>query len=434
MFYHHTNTIMSILPGSPADALGIIKGSKVLSINNYPITDALDLQFQVVSNNSEIIVESPDRAIVRYKVELNDDEDLGIQLEPIQIARCTNRCVFCFVDQMPKNLRRRVYFKDEDYRLSFLEGNYVTLTNVTDHDINRIVTQGLSPLYVSVHATDPVIRNRLLGRKRTPDIMSIMSRLAEHGIELHAQIVLVPGVNDGAILEQSIRDLVTLRPSMTSIAVIPVGLTKHRAALYPITPPTPAWAIEILDLVNLSQRKNQERYGEPVVYAADELYLQAGQEIPPAEHYGDFPQWANGVGMIAKFIAEFRRELTYWRRRARWLQSVTVITGAAAAPTLDRVAADLRQATPCKPTVLPVDNKFFGSSVTVVGLLTGRDILDVLLRHHTKGRVIIPDNTLNFNGSLMLDDLSPDDLVRDSGCEIVFCANAAKGLLRGCRA
>ncbi len=330
---------------------------------------------------------------------------MGVDFEELKCKSCGNHCVFCFVDQNPPSVRETLLFKDEDYRYSFMYGNYVTLTNTSQRDLERIVEQRLSPLYISVHAMDDNVRRRMLGLRGRGRLREKLNFLAENGIEMHAQIVLVPGWNDGAILEHSISELLKLYPAVQTVAIVPVGLTGHRQGLPELQPVQPEDARGLVNWRRLIAMSNKAKYGTHFIYLADELYLLAGEPFPPAEDYDDYAQIENGVGMTRQFLDDLEREIPDWpdsipETRMAW------VTGELAAPILEKyLLPPLNAISGMTAEVLPVKNNFFGGHVTVSGLLTGQDIA-AALQGSNYDVAVLPPNCLNYD-DLFLDDWTP---------------------------
>ncbi|MCK5119051.1 MAG: DUF512 domain-containing protein [Candidatus Latescibacteria bacterium] len=408
--------IIGVQTGSPAEQLGIRVGDSLERINGHPARDVLDVWFRM-ADESAILELRRDGEVFEVRIEEAEDRDLGLGFEEMTIRRCGNRCVFCFVDQLPPGMRPALYVKDEDVRLSFLHGGYVTLSDVSGEDIERIVEQRLSPLYISVHATDPQVRKRLLGRRGGVEVLATMQRLAAARIWMHTQIVLCPGINDGPELERTVRGLSDLFPHVRSIAVVPVGLTRHRDGLAPLKPVGRAEARRCIEQVTEWQEALLNRFGERLVYAADECYLAAGLEIPSAEDYEDFPQIENGVGMVRQFLDAFVAEEKRLPKGLKERLSLTLVTGRSAEGFLRRIVARLEQMRGLSVRVVAVKNRFFGESITVSGLLTGQDILVALERETVGDAVLLPPNCVNEDG-LLLDDQTPEEMGQALGVPV----------------
>ena len=417
-----TGAIVSeVEPESLAQELGIQAGDEIITINRRRLRDYLDYKYQIADPSISLSIKKADGRRQTLRVEKDPDQDLGIRFRSDVFDRvkvCNNKCLFCFMDQMPRGLRKSLFLKDDDYRLSFLHGNYLTLTNLTPADIRRIVQLKLSPLYVSVHTTDPELRRRMLGNPKAPDVLRRMKGMIEKGIVFHAQIVVCPGINDGdhhdgQHLERSVRDLANLYPGVKSLAVVPVGLTKHRARLLKLRPVTRKMAREIIAQAHDWQKQFRHRLGSRFVFLADEFYLLTGDEFPSPREYEDFPQLENGVGMARLFLDEVKRlRLPDKLPDCR----VTLVTGVAAQSLVSRLAEKLKQAG-IRTQVMAVPNRFFGSQVTVSGLLVGTDLLKSLSGQDLGDLVIVPRNALK-DGKIFLDDLTIEDLGQKLGIQV----------------
>ncbi len=424
--------VLSVQPGGLAERAGLRPGDRLLRINGAPLRDLVD--FHVLAGEERLGIDLQ-RGCQTHSVALAREwgRDLGLECEPpapAEISTCANKCVFCFIHQLPKGLRKSLYVKDDDYRLSFLHGNYITLTDLPDEEIRRIVDQHLSPLYISVHATDPRLRHFLLGSPRTMrgDLMERMRRLAEAGIRMHAQIVLCPGLNDGPHLERSVRELAALHPAVATVAVVPVGLTRHREGLYPLESVTPEAARALLAAIHDWQAGHRRRLGTRLVFAADEVYLLAGEPIPPAAAYEGFPVIEDGVGLVRRFEDAFLRTL---RRRpvpGPAVRAATVVTGELFAPVLRRLLGPVAAIRPAVE-VVSVRNDFFGPAISVAGLLTGEDIARTLAGRAFGDVVLVPDVALQETRGVFLDDASPGDLAKHLGVPVEAPPATAEGLL-----
>jgi len=391
--------IAEVHSGSIAAELGLWPGDVLLSVNGHVLRDVIDYRFYGAEEELDLVVERGGERIV-YQAERGYDQELGLEFaEPTfdGLRRCNNHCEFCFLNGMPLGMRRSLYVKDDDYRYSFLFGNYITLTNVTEGDWDRLAEQRLSPLYVSVHATDLTLRRRILGNPAAPDVVEQLKRLGSLHIQVHAQIVLIPGLNEGQHLARTVADLAALHPTVQSIAVVPVGLTRYHRGPFRVYRPEEAGSI----LIQISdwQREYRRQHGLNLVYASDEWYLLAGLDVPPAEEYDGFPQLENGVGLTRVFLAEI---LDIRDCRSR-VGKVTLVCGTLIAPVLERKAAELSQVV---VEVVPVENRFFGPTVTVSGLLTGRDVVEVLQGRALGEVVFLPRAMFDASGELTLDDMT----------------------------
>ncbi len=403
--------IATVRPDSIADRLGLVAGDRLLSVDGRSPEDLIDLSFAVSDSRFTLIIEKAAGGRETYHVKKRRHDDLGIEFESAvfdQVRCCANRCIFCFVDQMPAGMRQSLYVKDDDYRLSFLYGNFVTLTNIVPRDLERIKRLHLSPLYVSVHATDGEVRARMLNNPRAGQIMEQLRELIGCGVELHAQIVLCPEINDGAVLEKSFRELYSLAPSILSMAIVPVGLTRHRQECHPLAGFTADGAAAVIAQVGQWQEVCRQETGESFVYLADEFYLAAGRSIPAYELYDDFPQLENGVGLVRSFLSEWENtQLTVSYEQP---QTIKVVCGVSAAKILGPLLAAWQQPN-LTVRLLPVENRFFGPQITVTGLLTGQDILAALQADAEPGDgVIIPGIALRKGENIFLDNMTLEEL------------------------
>lgn len=395
--------IVAIQPDSVGLELELEPGDQILSINGKPVRDLLDYHLYIADENVLLEVCKADGTLWDLEFEKDAEDHLGLEFEHPQPNQCGNNCVFCFVHQLPRGLRRSLYIKDEDFRFSFMYGAYVTLTNIGEEEIERILDQHLSPLYVSVHATDEAVRGKLIGRQDILPILPLLQRLVAGGIQLHTQIVVCPEINDGACLERTIDDLAALRPGLLSLAIVPVGLTGHRRRLPQLRPFTQPEAAAVLALLHQRQQCYLAETDQRFVFAADELYLQGQVEFPPLEDYEEFPQLENGVGMIPLFRGEAEAVLEEAGPLA--LGAVSLITGVSAFDELDRFLRQLSLKTSVPLELHGIHNDFFGGQVTVTGLLTGTDILAQLQGRDLGGALLIPDVVLREGEDVFLDEI-----------------------------
>jgi putative radical SAM enzyme (TIGR03279 family) len=412
--------VLSVDTGSLAERIGLKAGDEIHELNGKPLLDVVDFQFNAANIGRRTTIQTQDRKITFVRREW---ESFGLEFEPIEPMVCKNQCVFCFVHQNPKNVRRSLHIKDEDYRLSFLFGNYLTLTNVHEDEMQRIIEQRLSPLYISVHATEPELRAALLGNAEYDGLMEKIERLTRAGIQLHCQVVLCPDLNDGAHLERTIEDLVRFHPQVASLAIVPVGLTDHRNNLPVLRPFDPDYARELIAHITPAQRKLKRKIGTPFAYLGDEIYIMAGAEIPPTSHYSDFPQIENGVGMVRTFLTQFAAALrTKPTGRARG----TVCTGKIFHPYLkgcvDRLDMDLK--------TVAVESKFWGSGIGVAGLLTGSDFIAALKGRVYGDFVVLPSESMVGDDYLFLDDLTIKDVERELEVEVIPSGYDARDFVR----
>ncbi len=395
--------VQAVEKNSLGDEKGIRVGDRLLEINGHAVRDCIDVQFYSADATFDCIFQR-DQQTIEIRFQRKEDRCLGLDFAPMHFRGCGNKCVFCFVDQNPAGLRSSLYFKDEDYRLSFLHGNYVTLTGVTREDLDRITEQRLSPLYISVHAVNYKVRKRLLGLKHNDRLMEKIRFLVDHGIELHGQIVLCPGWNDGEILRETLMELSLLFPNFRSVALVPVGLTCHRKGRESLQGYTSASAKNLIDSMTGVQYTFIKEFREPFIYLADEFYLLADRMLPEYSHYGDFWQMENGVGMTRLFIDNFQTLYKEMEMKLRRSAKIAIVTGVLAEPVLARhVIPKLRKINKLHVDLIPVHNRFFGESVTVTGLLTAGDILESLRDISDEIVVFLPSNCLNTD-ALFLDD------------------------------
>jgi len=392
-------------------------GDEVVAINGRPVKDIIDYEFLVSDEEIEMEVRRGQQTIL-FDIEKDIDDRLGLTFEPLKIRFCGNDCIFCFVDQNPKGMRPTLYFRDEDFRLSFLFGHFVTLTNLSRRDIDRIISQRLSPLFVSVHATDPQVRKFLFGIRRDDRLFEKLDRLVSNGIEIHAQIVLCPGINDGEVLRRTLADLARYRPQMRSVAIVPVGLTRHRQGLTRIEPVTPEYARRFLTEVDEYDAPYRLPGGEHFVYAADEWFLLAGVDLPPSARYDDFCQIENGVGMTRYLLDDFQVQKRRFPKRLPEPRKATLVSAVLAGPLIRRhVLPALNRVENFEARLHIIRNDFYGPSIRVTGLLTARDIFHQLRDQELGDVVYLPPNCINDDG-VFLDDWSVDDLARRLGVEV----------------
>jgi len=392
--------VSRIEQNSIADALGIQPGAQLLTVNGRPLADFLDWEF--LTADEELVIEGrqPDGEQVIYELERLDGEPLGISLEPPTVRRCANRCEFCFIEGLPPGLRKPLYIRDDDYRLSFAYGNFATLSNVKERDIARILEYRLSPLYVSVHATNHEARKVLLNNTRVPDIKAQLSRLAEGGIQFHCQMVIVPGLNDETVLEESLTDLWNMGNAVTSAAVVPVGLTQF-SHLYTGKGMDRDTARTILDRVERWGERAMRERGETWVFGSDELYMLAQRELPGPAHYGEFAQIENGVGAVTSLRMRLANGLDRVARRDG--QRIGVVTGLAMAALMPPLLERLGEVSGAEFELIIAENSLFGPTITTAGLLVGKDILGALANRRDLDIALIPAETINEDG-VFLDD------------------------------
>ena len=415
--------ITGVLPHSRAARAGIHVGDILISINGRDINDVLDYRFHLADEKVELLLHRG-AELVTVNIKKGEYDDIGLEFAtPLMDKkhRCENGCIFCFIDQNPKGMRDTIYFKDDDSRLSFLHGNYITLTNLSDADIDRIIEMHISPVNVSVHTTNPDLRVKMMKNKHAGEVLAYLRRLADAGITLRGQIVLCKGLNDGDELERTMRDLSVYYPAMDSVSVVPAGLTGHREKLYPLTPFSPDECAAVIKQVDSFNETLPER----MFFASDEFYVKSGTPLPDDDYYGEYTQIENGVGMLTSFETEFDSLLrTYDATDGIEPREISVATGEAAYGMIDSLCRKVSEKFPqIKIHVYPVKNTFFGGEVTVTGLLTGRDILTAL-KDKPLGEVLyLSRTTLRSEGDLFLDGMTPDELSQSLGVKICFVEN-----------
>ncbi|MHB0857844.1 MAG: DUF512 domain-containing protein [Anaerolineae bacterium] len=410
--------IAFVEPGSIGEEVGLEPGDLLLSINGHTLRDAIDYRYYGAEERVVLVVE---RDGERHEIDIERayDEDLGLEFtEPVfdGMRMCQNKCPFCFVRQMPRGMRRTLYLRDDDYRYSFLQGSFITLTNLDDDDWQRIRAQHLSPLYVSVHATDTEVRRKVLGNPRAPDIMEQLRLLGSWGIAVHAQIVVWPGVNDGAVLQRSVEELTGLWPTVRTLAVVPVGITRFHDCDVRLVQPDEAAAL--LDLLAVIGEEPRRRFGVTWLYPSDELYLLADRPVPEARFYDDDAQRENGVGLVRVLRDDWR--VTQRRKPpvARGVRRITLVCGTLIAPLMRSLAAEFGAWASLDAQVIALENRLFGETVTVSGLLGGGELLETLRGRDLGQRVFVPRAMFDAAGRLTLDDLTLDDLERELGVPV----------------
>lgn len=407
---------------SPAAKAGLQVGETLLQIDSNEIEDVLDYRFYMTAERLTLLIQSPDGEKRRVRIRKGEYEDLGLDFETYLMDEqrsCRNKCVFCFIDQMPPGMRETLYFKDDDARMSFLYGNYITLTNLSEHDIERTIRMKISPINISVHTTNPELRCRMMNNRFAGKALDIMQRLANAGIAMNAQLVLCPGLNDGEELKRSLRDLLKLAPTLKTISCVPVGLTKYRDNLYPLRPYTKDEAAATIDLIDSFGDQALEAFGDRICYASDEFYLLAGRKLPAPAFYGDFNQLENGVGMLTLQRQQFEMALEDFEPDDK-PRSLSIVTGLAAAPQIKELVSLAEKRWPgLHCTVYPVVNDFFGHNITVAGLITGRDMIAQLKGKDLGERLLFPDVMLRFHTDVFLDDITQSQIEDELGVPMV---------------
>ena len=409
----HEHRIKEIEAGSIADELGLEPGDRLLAINDNEIEDVFDYHYYVNDEELVLLVEKPDGEQWELEIEKDYEEDLGIVFEQElmdEYRSCRNKCMFCFIDQMPEGMRDTLYFKDDDSRLSFLQGNYITLTNMSDHDIERIVRYHLEPINISFHTTNPELRCRMLHNRFAGEALKKVKTLYEGRIQMNGQIVLCKGINDGEELERSIRDMAEYLPYLQSVSVVPVGLTKYREGLEPLESFAREDAREVLDMIHRWQEKLYEKWGLHFIHAGDEWYILAGEEVPEEERYDGYLQLENGVGMLRLLENEFEEAYALLQGDSM-TRSVSVATGLLAAPYIQKFADRLKEKYPNTDIrVWPIKNEFFGEKITVSGLITGQDLVKQLKGQDLGERLLLPCNMFRSQEEVFLDDMTLSEL------------------------
>ena len=426
--------IRTVDSGSPAHRAGVCAGETLTHINGHRIVDVLDYKFYSYDPRLELTLREPDGAERTVRVKKQEGEDLGLEFETYLMDRarsCANNCIFCFVDQMPPGMRPSLYFKDDDARLSFLMGNYLTLTNLSPREVQRIIDLRISPINVSVHTTDPELRREMLKSPRAAEGIAIMRRFAQNRITMNCQIVSCPGINDGPALDRTLADLAEMHPSVNSVSVVPVGVTKFRDGLYPLRPYTREEAAALVDQVEAFAQRHLEEKGTRLVWCSDEFYLLAGRALPEEDYFEAFTQLDNGVGMLRLLMSEFGRALELMEEdEMAGATPFSMATGVSAAPFLEKLVKQAgEKCGKIQAEVYPVVNHFFGETITVAGLVTGGDLIDQLRGKELGERLLIPASMLRAGERVFLDDVTLDDVERELGVPVIPVAQDGYELL-----
>ncbi len=421
--------ITSVADNSIADELRLQPGDVLLQINGQEISDILDYQYLIADEYLQVLVRKYNEEHWLIEIEKDYDENLGLAFQDDgwgPTRQCANKCIFCFVDQMPGQMRPTLYIKDDDYRLSFAQGNFITLTNAGPADLERIAQMRLSPLYISVHTTNPALRRQMMGNPKAEKIMDQLRYLAKAGIQMHTQVVLCPGINDGPELNRTITDLAELWPAVRSLAVVPVGLTTHRQGLFGLRSYNASEARSVVREVQLWQKVFITEYQYPLVFASDEFYLLAGEPIPSAEEYGGFPQTENGVGLVRLFMDEWQQLAGLLPERIEQPVRCSLVTGTLAGSLLALVVDELNQIAGLRMKLHVLENNYFGKTVTVAGLLTGQDLLAGLEGRDLGDRLFIPGVMLREGEHVFLDDLTLEELAGRLKVQVIPVDNPAE--------
>ncbi|WP_182440469.1 DUF512 domain-containing protein [Mediterraneibacter gnavus] len=428
----HEHIVKSLMPGGIGEELGIEPGDKLLAINGSEIQDVFDYYYYEESEQLLLLIEKPDGEEWELEIEKDEDESLGIEFDQSlmdEYRSCRNKCMFCFIDQMPKGMRETLYFKDDDSRLSFLQGNYITLTNMSDHDVERIVKYRLEPINISFQTTNPELRCKMLHNRFAGEALKKVDILYRGQIEMNGQIVLCKGVNDGEELERTIRDLTGYLPYLKSVSIVPVGLTKYRDGLYPLEPFTKEDAKEVLSVIHRWQEKIYQEHGIHMIHAGDEWYVLAEEEVPEEERYDGYLQLENGVGMMRLLFNEVQEALSAVTGDERQ-REISLATGRLMYPYIGKILEEIRKKFPNITTYLyAIRNDFFGERITVSGLITGQDLTGQLKGQPLGERLLLPCNMLKIGEPVFLDDFTLEevenslqvktDIVKSSGQDLL---------------
>lgn len=423
--------IFDVTTGSHADKAGIKKGEILLSINSNEIVDVLDYRFYQVNRKLTLDVADENKNVRTIEMTKGEYEEIGLEFETYLMDKqhsCRNKCIFCFIDQLPKGMRESLYFKDDDSRLSFLFGNYITLTNITEHEIDRIIKMHISPINVSVHTTNPELRCKMMNNRFAGDTLKYLKRFADAGITLNCQIVSCPGINDGDELVRTLTDLENLGVNMT--AIVPVGLTRYRENLYPLVPYNKETAGQTIDIIEKMGDECVKKHGRRIFFPGDEFYLLAEREIPSPEFYEDFSALEDGIGMIAYLTDDVGWKLEELDADESLCHKVTIACGEGVFPYMKRIMSMINEKFPnITINTRAIKNNFFGGGVNVSGLVTGGDLIDQLRGDDLGDRLIIPSSMLRFENDLFLDDVSTDDVERELGVTLVPVNNNGNDLV-----
>lgn len=426
------NTVTNVDNWSPVRR-HVHAGDVLVSINGHEIEDVLDYRFWSYEERLTLVIRRPDGSEHEVKVKKDAGEDLGLDFDEYLMDKpwgCSNRCLFCFVDQLPRGMRRSLYFKDDDARLSFLTGSYITLTNLSEREFERICALRISPINVSVHATNPAVREKLMCNPKAADIMTPLRRLAEAGITMNCQVVCCPGINDGEELSRTMRELSELYPGVYSVSIVPVGLTKHRENLPKLTPFDASGAAETIDRVESFAAECLERHGSRIFWCSDEFYLKAGRDVPGDEYYEEYSQLENGVGLMTLLETEFASALDAAEADEGTGEPFAIATGVAAAPLLEKLLqTGHKKCDKINGRVYAVVNDFFGHTIDVAGLITGRDLIAQLKGRELGARLLIPSKMLRHGEGVFLDDVTLEQAQEALGVPVVPIGSSGDELL-----
>ncbi|MEG0372096.1 MAG: DUF512 domain-containing protein [Clostridium sp.] len=424
--------ISSVDSGSIAEEVGIEIGDILVSINNQEINDIIEYRYIVCEEVLNVIIRKPN--LEEWEIEIEKDyyEDIGIDFEdPIidHARRCHNKCIFCFIDQLPGNLRESLYFKDDDSRLSFLQGNFVTLTNMKEEDIDRIIKYKISPINVSVHTTNPELRSMMLNNKKAGNVFNILKRLSDNGLQMNCQVVLCPGINDSEELRRTINDLLSLYPNVNNLAVVPVGVTRFREKLHKMQTYTKDSCSDVINMVEEIQSSIVKKIGEPFVRLADEFYVMAERELPTASHYDDFHQLEDGIGMI-RYLSMCVDEEVLKPSIDGHSKEIGFITGESAYKYIRHEADKIERHLNLKINVHMIKNNFFGGKISVAGLIVAKDIISYFKENNVEEYIVLPSNMLKADEDIFLDDITLDELKKKLGTKIIKCKYTGEDLVR----
>lgn len=423
--------IFDVTTGSHADKAGIKKGETLLSINSNEIVDVLDYRFYQVNRKLTLEVADEDKNVRTIEMTKGEYEEIGLEFETYLMDKqhsCRNKCIFCFIDQLPKGMRESLYFKDDDSRLSFLFGNYITLTNITEHEIDRIIKMHISPINVSVHTTNPELRCKMMNNRFAGDTLKYLKRFADAGITLNCQIVSCPGINDGDELVRTLTDLENLGVNMT--AIVPVGLTRYRENLYPLVPYNKETAGQTIDIIEKMGDECVKKHGRRIFFPGDEFYLLAERELPSPEFYEDFSALEDGIGMIAYLTDDVGWKLEELDADESLCHKVTIACGEGVFPYMKRIMSMINEKFPnITINTRAIKNNFFGGGINVSGLVTGGDLIDQLRDDDLGDRLLIPSSMLRFENDLFLDDVSTDDVERELNITLIPINNNGNDLV-----